>query len=123
MHDTRCSGFVGGDPGAITVPNFFQHFSPGVVGASVGSHFLEWAGWVSSPVVVFAPSLCLGAVLLTLGAVYWWRVLSQDHKPEQDRLNAAQSNAGAIDLQSQLECVVRPRDTTLSCSVSIARTC
>jgi hypothetical protein len=29
--------------------------------------------------------------------------VSQDHHPEQDRLNAAQSNAGAIDLQSQLE--------------------
>jgi hypothetical protein len=68
MHDTRCSGFVGGDPGAITVPNFFQHFSPDVIGASVGSHFLEWAGWVSS-LVVFAPSLCLRAVLLTLGCV------------------------------------------------------
>lgn len=65
------SGFVGGDPGAITLPNFFQHYSPDVIGASVGAHFLEWAGW--------------------------------DHHPEQDRLNAAQSNAGAIDLQSQLD--------------------
>jgi phospholipase B1 len=40
------SGFVGGDPGAITLPNFFQHYSPDVIGASVGAHFLEWAGWV-----------------------------------------------------------------------------
>jgi hypothetical protein len=42
------SGFVGGDPGAITLPNFFQHYSPNVIGASVGAHFLEWAGWVPS---------------------------------------------------------------------------
>jgi phospholipase B1 len=65
------SGFVGGDKGATTVPNFFQHYNPSVIGASVGRHFLEWAGW--------------------------------DHQPEQDRLNAAQSNAGAVDLQSQLD--------------------
>jgi phospholipase B1 len=32
---------IGGDPGAITLFNFFKHFNPNVVGASLGTHFAE----------------------------------------------------------------------------------
>jgi len=47
----------------------------------------------------------MGTVHAPLSASIMWLLtsVSQDHHPEQDRLNAAQSNAGAIDLQSQLE--------------------
>lgn len=32
----------GGDPGAITIPNYIKHYSPNVIGGSVGEHWVEF---------------------------------------------------------------------------------
>jgi len=35
------SGAIGGDPGQITVANFFKHYNPYIIGFSLGNHLVE----------------------------------------------------------------------------------
>ncbi|KAI8368206.1 uncharacterized protein BYT42DRAFT_503695 [Radiomyces spectabilis] len=77
---------VGGDKGAVTVPNFLKHYSKSVKGASVGSHIVSYCG----------ADTCL--------AVY---------RPLRDNLNAAQSGAVAKNLQTELDYLISRMKTYL----------
>jgi len=69
---------IGGDSGATTLPNFFNHFTnKPVQGASRGNHFVE---------VCLGPSICPG----------------HQYHPELDQLNAAQSGAWIQNLLYQI---------------------
>ncbi|CAI2164337.1 9657_t:CDS:2 [Funneliformis geosporum] len=75
--ENRGVSFVmGGDPGAVTIANFIKYYSPLLKGPSVGDHLVE---------------LCYGIVCPPF-----------QYKPEQDRLNAAQSGMMASNLTMEL---------------------
>lgn len=39
LNETRGRSFsMGGDAGAITLPNFFKHFNPAIIGFSTGTY-------------------------------------------------------------------------------------
>jgi len=66
------SGSIGGDPGAITTPNFFKTYTPDLIGASIGYHIVEY---------------CAGIICLP-----------GQYQPAKDVFNAAQSGATFFDL-------------------------
>ncbi|KAG0170907.1 hypothetical protein DFQ30_001795 [Apophysomyces sp. BC1015] len=77
LHEIRGISYaVGGDDGAITIPNFVKRYSPTLAGASVGEHLVEF---------------CYGAICPPF-----------QYRPSQDKLNAAQSGALAMDLEHEL---------------------
>jgi len=43
------SGFIGGDPNALTLGTYFQYYNPSVFGMSLGQHFVELPGWEYYP--------------------------------------------------------------------------
>ncbi|ORY97716.1 hypothetical protein BCR43DRAFT_437435 [Syncephalastrum racemosum] len=65
---------MGGDVGAITLPNIIHYYAPKLYGASVGEQFF---------------TICFGDQFCPLG----------QYKPEIDQLNAAQSGARSLNLQ------------------------
>ncbi|KAI8055011.1 GDSL-like Lipase/Acylhydrolase-domain-containing protein [Syncephalis plumigaleata] len=67
---------IGGDPGAVTLPNGFRRYQPDLIGASVGDHLVE---------------VCYGPICPPF-----------QYQPEQDRLNAAQSGAMAQNLKKEV---------------------
>ncbi|KAI9203298.1 GDSL-like Lipase/Acylhydrolase-domain-containing protein [Polychytrium aggregatum] len=74
------SFFMGGDPGAITVANFVHNYKPSLTGSSYGTHVTE---------------LCYGLLCPPL-----------QYHPVQDRLNAAQTGAMALNLQHELNYLI-----------------
>lgn len=61
------SWFIGGDPNAQTIYSFLRHYTPDIIGGSLGSHFVE---------------LCYGPICPPY-----------QYRPKQDVFNAAQSGA------------------------------
>ena len=42
LYENRGVSFsMGGDPGAVTIANFIQHYSPELIGSSIGNHLVE----------------------------------------------------------------------------------
>ncbi|CAG8511946.1 324_t:CDS:2 [Funneliformis mosseae] len=77
LYENRGVSFVmGGDPGAVTIANFIKHYSPLLKGPSVGDHLFE---------------LCYGVICPPY-----------QYKPDQDRLNAAQSGMMVSNLTMEL---------------------
>ncbi|RIA98105.1 hypothetical protein C1645_174973 [Glomus cerebriforme] len=77
LHENRGVSFsIGGDPGAVTIANFIQHYSPELIGPSTGDHLVE---------------LCYGLICPPY-----------QYKPEKDRFNAAQSGMMASNLTIEL---------------------
>ncbi|KAI8929574.1 hypothetical protein BC831DRAFT_274909 [Entophlyctis helioformis] len=76
---------MGGDDGAITLPNLMSKYRPGLVGASTGDHIAE---------------ICYLAICLPFQ--YW---------PAQDRFNAAQSGATVPTLFHEINYLVKQMET------------
>eukprot|EP00128_Syssomonas_multiformis_P018586 Colp12_sorted_trinity150504_noHs@850 len=72
---------IGGDAGAVTIPNILKNYSPSIVGASVGEHFVE---------------VCYGPICPPL-----------QHKPSIDKFNGAQSGAMAQNLIAEAKYLVK----------------
>ncbi|KAI7904752.1 uncharacterized protein BX663DRAFT_431471 [Cokeromyces recurvatus] len=70
----------GGDPGAVTLPNFIKRYNPKVKGASVGDHLAE---------------ICYGIICPPF-----------QYRPSKDLLNAAQSAAMAPNIDHQLDYLI-----------------
>jgi phospholipase B1 len=83
LNETRGRSFsMGGDPGAITLPNFFKYFNPALVGFSTGTYTAEVCHGASCPAVHYYPS--------------------------QDANNAAKSGAMVFDMvSSQVNYLIR----------------
>jgi phospholipase B1 len=42
LHENRGVSFsIGGDPDAVTIANFIKHYSPELIGSSIGDHLVE----------------------------------------------------------------------------------
>jgi hypothetical protein len=82
--------------------NFFRHYSPNVVGASLGRHVVELPEFVRSDPHSPVRS---GAIISVVNALCPNVAISGMLQPyyDQDQLNGAQSNAGVASLMYQLE--------------------
>ncbi|CAG8558485.1 11190_t:CDS:2 [Gigaspora margarita] len=82
LHEYRGVSYaMGGDIGAVSIANFFKHYSPELKGASLGYHLVE---------------VCYGVICPP-----------KQYKPEQDQMNAAQSGSLAKNLDYQVEYLLR----------------
>ncbi|KAI7866256.1 hypothetical protein BDF14DRAFT_868063 [Spinellus fusiger] len=83
FREYRSMSFLqGGDKRAVTIPNLFKHFTPDVVGGSMKDRKI---------------SLCYGNRLCPVSYKYY---------PAVDNLNAAQSGALSIQLDSELDYLI-----------------
>ncbi|CAG8794772.1 12065_t:CDS:2, partial [Gigaspora rosea] len=84
LHEYRGVSYaMGGDIGAVSIANFFKHYSPELKGASLGYHLVE---------------VCYGVICPP-----------KQYKPEQDQMNAAQSGSLAKNLDYQ---IIQRHETT-----------
>ncbi|PHZ18005.1 uncharacterized protein RHIMIDRAFT_233424 [Rhizopus microsporus ATCC 52813] len=87
LEDRGITYGAGGNPGAITIPNFIKHYSPNVIGGSVGDHWVEFC--------------------------YFGLCPKWQYHPEKDRFNAAQSAAMSFDLGMELDYLIPAMRKTL----------
>jgi len=82
---------IGGDSGALTIPNLIKYYTPGVVGASKGHHL----------VAVCVAGICTGG-----------------YEPDIDQLNAAVSGALGEDMLQEVRDYLVPRVRAMNISDS-----
>ncbi|KAI7882061.1 hypothetical protein K492DRAFT_128088 [Lichtheimia hyalospora FSU 10163] len=76
---------MGGDPGAMTVPNLIQYYSPDLLGSSVGDHMI---------------SICFGDEICPDG----------QYRESIDQMNAAQSGARSLNLNHEIDYLLERLD-------------
>ncbi|KAJ3287273.1 hypothetical protein HK104_008676 [Borealophlyctis nickersoniae] len=76
---------MGGDPGAVTLPNIIRKYQPDIIGASTGTHF---------------PEICWGALCPPF-----------QYKPQVDQLNGAQSGALVSNVAGEVDYLVKQMKT------------
>ncbi|KAJ8663321.1 hypothetical protein O0I10_000560 [Lichtheimia ornata] len=76
---------MGGDPGAMTVPNLIQYYSPNLLGSSVGDHMI---------------SICFGDEICPKG----------QYRESIDKMNAAQSGARSLNLDHEIDYLLERLD-------------
>ncbi|KAJ3322953.1 hypothetical protein HDV06_002612 [Boothiomyces sp. JEL0866] len=79
---------MGGDPNAVTLPNFIKQFNPNLIGASVGQHFANFCEGILCPPF--------------------------EYHPEYDHFNAARSGAYISNLDGELNWLIEQMEVTNS---------